>query len=118
MKPKAKIKRDLRLAADWRISRVRTSLRKKDRAGLIEFIRQRHKERFFEPIRQLRTAASNQQGYGFAMMALCSLLIETIQSYRDGLPTTDRGELGRLRALRVPAEYAIPPGQISGTEAF
>jgi hypothetical protein len=68
---------------------VRAALRTKDRAGLIDFIRQRHTERFFDPIQRLRGAERNQQGYGFAMMALCSLLIETIQSYREGLPTTD-----------------------------
>src|SRR5689334_16438417 len=119
MKPTAKFRRDLLLAAGWRISRVRISLRTKDRAGLIEFIRQRHRERFFDPIQQLRNAETGQQGYGFAIMALCSLLIETIQSYRDGLPTTDGRELGRLRALKVPAEYAIPAGlQVNGTKAF
>lgn len=113
------IKRDLFLAAGWRISRVRASLRTKDRAGLVEFIRQRHRERFFDPIQQLRSAERNQQGYGFAMMALCSLLIETIQSYRDGLPTTDRRELDRLRGLKVPAPYAIPAGlRVNGTKAF
>ncbi len=119
MKPIAKFKRDLLLAAGWRVSRVRISLRTKDRAGLIEFIRQRHRERFFDPIQQLRDAERNQHGYGFAMMALCSLLIETIQSYRDGLPTTDGRELVRLRALKVPAEYAIPIGlRVNGTKAF
>src|SRR5690242_18371679 len=77
--PPAKFKNDLFLATGWRISRVRASLRARDRPGLIEFIRHRHTERFFEPIRQLQIANRNQQGYGFAMMALCSLLIETIQ---------------------------------------
>jgi len=49
------------------------------------------------------------QGYGFAMMALCALLVETIQSYRDGLPTTYARELGRLRnSSRVPPAYKIP----------
>src|SRR5260370_380850 len=79
---------DLRLAANWPISKVRRCLRKKDRDGLVQFLRERHDERFFKPIRYLKGAPGNIQGYGFAMMALCALLVETIQSYRDGLPTT------------------------------
>src|SRR4051812_44253204 len=120
MKPTPKFNRDLLLAADWRISRVRKALRAKDKAGLIEFIRQRHRERFFEPIEKLRDAPGNVQGYGFAMMALCSLLIETIQSYREGLPSTYDAELTRLRRLKnVPADYAIPATlHVRGKEAF
>lgn len=95
-------------------------LRTKDSTGLIEFIEQRHRERFFEPIQQLRTSKANAQGYGFAMMALCSLLVETIQSYRDGLPTTNPGELGRLRNLRgVPTAYQLPAKlRVNGAAAF
>jgi hypothetical protein len=53
-------------------------------------------------------------------MALCALLIETIQSYRDGLPTTYSRELGKLRDLsRVPAAYRIPPTlQVNGRATF
>ena len=120
MKPAPKLKRDLLLASGWRISRVRSSLRTRDRAGLIAFIRQRHKERFFDPIQHLREAEKNEQGYGFAIMALCSLLVETIQSYRDGLPTTYRAELGLLRTLKdVPGDYVIPASlRVSGREVF
>jgi hypothetical protein len=60
------------------------------------------------------------QGYGFAMMALCALLVETIQSYRDGLPTTYARELGRLRnRSRVPPAYKIPLTlQVNGKTTF
>jgi hypothetical protein len=53
-------------------------------------------------------------------MALCSLLIETIQCYRDGLPTTSPGELNHLRDLgAVPVAYRIPAGMgVSGEEEF
>lgn len=53
-------------------------------------------------------------------MALCSLLVETIQSYRDGLPTTHAGELKRLRNLKsVPKAYQIPVGlQVYGKKVF
>ncbi len=111
---------DLRLAANWPISKVRRCLRKKDRDGLVQFLRERHDERFFKPIRYLKGAPGNIQGYGFAMMALCALLVETIQSYRDGLPTTFAPELNRLRNMpKVPAPYRILLGlQINAKKTF
>src|ERR1700688_2731733 len=111
---------DLRLASNWPISKVRTCLRRRDRNGLVQFLKERHEERFFSPIRLLKSAPGNAQGYGFAIMALCALLVETTQSYRDGLPTTFRPELDRLRSMpRVPAQYQIPLGlRINGKKAF
>jgi hypothetical protein len=82
---------------------------------LIDFIEQRHTKRFFSPIECLRNAQSHG---GFAMMALCCLLIETLQSYRDGLPSTDRRELGDLRKEQVPAEFRIPGGKFNGNDSF
>jgi hypothetical protein len=80
---------------------VRLCLRTQDGSGLIEFIRQRHTERFFKPIQLLGSAAKNDQGYGFAIMALCSLLVEAIQSYRDGLPTvTERSNAATEERLK------------------
>jgi hypothetical protein len=112
--------RDIQLATNWRVSRVRRSLRRKNIAELVMFLRARHNERFFEPIRVLKGAHGNYQGYGFAMMTLCSLLIETIQSFRDGLPTTYGAELARCRRLsRVPAPFQIPSGlRVNGKQAF
>jgi hypothetical protein len=111
---------DLRLATNWPVSKVRSCLRRKDTNGLVQFLRERHDERFFRPIRHLKSASGNIQGYGFAMMALCALLVETIQSYRDGLPTTFPPELDRLRHVpRVPPQYRIPPNlRVNGKKAF
>ncbi len=112
--------REIQLATNWGVSRVRRSLRRRNIAELVTFLRARQDERFFEPIRVLKGAHGNHQGYGFAMMALCSLLIETIQSFRDGLPTTHGRELNRLRRLRrVPVPFQIPAGlRVNGREAF
>src|SRR5271156_6025144 len=88
--------KEIKLAHGWPISKVRTSLANAQAIDLASFIRARHGERFFKPIKRLRESLGNNQGYGFAMMALCSLLVETIQSYREGLPTTHQGELNRL----------------------
>ena len=114
------MKRDPYLAANWRASKVRSCLRRKDKDGLIRFLRERHQERFFQPIIHLKSAPDNIQGYGFAMMALCALLVETIQSYRDGLPTTYSRELGNLRnRSRVPTPYKIPPSlKVNGRTTF
>lgn len=97
------------LAADWTVKDVRRCLREGDKQGLIDFLRQRHDERFFTPIKLLGSAKRNWQGHGFAIMSLCSLLIETIQSYRDGLPSTNWRELQRLvkKIKRVEPEYSL-----------
>lgn len=112
------MKRDPYLASHWRASRVRSSLRSKRKKDLINFLRARYEERFFEPIRYLRNAG-NLQGYGIAMMSLCSLLVESIQCLRDGLPSTNGGELKRLAALTPPKKYDVPSAEWkNGETAF
>jgi len=114
------MKRDLYLATHWPVSKVRTWLRRKKKKGLVQFLRERYQERFLKPIWHLKSAPGNIQGYGFAMMALCALLVETIQSYRDGLPTTYDWELKKLRnRLRVPLPYRIPANlRVNGKITF
>jgi len=111
---------NMKLASRWPIVKVRRCLRNRDRNGLVRFIKERHEERFFQPIRHLINLPENPQGYGFATMALCALLVETIQSYEDGLPTTHSQELKRLRTLhRIPAAYRLPPSlQVNGKKTF
>ena len=78
---------DILLAKGWPASRVRMCLRSRDRAGLVRFLRERHCERFFEPIRRIAKARGNEQGFGFSVMALCSLLVRqssvTVMAYRQ-----------------------------------
>ena len=92
----------------------------KDIPGLVTFLRARHNERFFQPIGVLNRARGSERGYGFASLALCSLLIETIQSFREGLPTTNGGELSALRRTpNVPPQFQLPaPPAVCGREAF
>ena len=67
-----------------------------DTLQLASFLRGRHEARFFGPIECLRKAEDTYGGYGFSMMALCCLLTETIQCYREGMPTTSNySELSR-----------------------
>jgi hypothetical protein len=101
---------DPKLARDWLASKLLASLQRRsngDRHALVSFLRSRHEERFFRPIRALQAAPQNWQGYGFSIMALSCLLVETIQSFRLGLPSTHQGELRKLKRLASPAQYAV-----------
>jgi hypothetical protein len=110
---------DPELATGWPITKVEGHLNTAEKDALIEFVSQRYEERFLDPIRTLRSAPRHSRGYGFAIMALCSLLIESLQSYRYGLPTTNAGEFGRLASFNPPAEFEIPQkDHRSGTQVF
>src|SRR6266852_4243364 len=87
---------DSELARGWRASRVQSCLDQGKNRQLVDFLRQRFDDRFFEPIKVLRRAPGNTQGYGFAIMSLCSLLVESIQCFRLGLPSTYEGDLRKL----------------------
>lgn len=102
---------EILLATDWPISKVQRCLDGQETENLISFLRQRYDERFFQPICQIRSTAGNEQGYGMAIMALCSLLIESIQCCRDGLPSTHDGELKKLAKHNPPQDYEVPKGE-------
>jgi hypothetical protein len=107
------------LATGWPLSRVDSCLNTAQKDLLVSMIQQRYEERFLEPIRTLRSTRGHAKGYGFAIMALCSLLIESLQSYRYGLPTTYEREYGALASFTPPPEYEIPPAdRKSGTQVF
>ena len=90
---------------------------------LANFLRKRHEARFFDPIECLRKAADTYTGYGFSMMSLCCLLTETIQCFREGMPTTSRKEWSELVDIQsnesVPVDYQLPPAiPKNGREVF
>ena len=86
-------------------------LETENRARLSVFLRDRHEARFFSPIKYLRNAPNASDGYGFSMMALCSLLVETIECYREGMPTTSEREWRELVSIQanelVPVNYRL-----------
>jgi len=94
------------LARNWRKSKVLRCHDGKEKMGLVCFLRERYAERFFEPITHLTGAPSSEHGYGFAIMSLCCLLIETIECYRLGWPSSHPAELRALEAL--PQNLAAP----------
>ena len=107
------------LATGWPLSRVDSCLNTAQKDLLASMIQRRYEERFLEPIRILRLARGHARGYGFAIMALCSLLIESLQSYRYGLPTTHEGEYASLASFNPPPEYEIPKAERkSGAQVF
>lgn len=99
---------DSELARGWRASRVQSCLDQGKNRQLVDFLRQRFDDRFFEPIKVLRRAPGNTQGYGFAIMSLCSLLVESIQCFRLGLPSTYEGDLRKLHLHNPQPEFQVP----------
>jgi len=101
---------------------------------LRDFLRERYQERYFEPITTLIEGSRgtseqeipNRRNYGFAIMSLCCLLIETLQCYRDGMPTTSETEWNRseekggvIKRINrtAPCDYKID-GINSGEKCF
>jgi hypothetical protein len=110
----------MQYAQGWDERRLRRCLKQAHANQLADFIWQRHQERFFRPINRLKSAKGNEQGYGFAMMGLCCLLVETIESYREGLPTTYQGKLQSYRNWKnVRIRYRILPNmKVSSKKTF
>jgi len=105
-------------ANGWPASKVAEALDAAEKALLIQFLKRRYEERFLNPIQTLRSAPKNSHGCAFAVMALCSLLIKTMQCYRQGFPTTFQPEFDELKkSIKVPSEYHLPKVE-SGREVF
>lgn len=114
---------NVNLARNWRKDRVLASLDKKQTFELVRFLNERYTERFFRPIECLRRTPGNEQGYGFAIMALCCLLVETIECYREGFPDSDHCQLTHLSTLCensvAPTDYKLnTPFEITSEKAF
>ncbi len=107
---------EVKLAWNWTNTRVNECLLTEQKHELVRFLRERYQERFFDPIRCLREAEGSEQGYGFAVMSLCCLLIETIECYRKGLPSSHAGELKKLEQL--PANHSVPRPEWKLQEPF
>src|SRR6266852_3332207 len=59
----------------------------KNRAAIAELIQRRFEERYLDPI------LDSPSTHGFAMIAICCLMVETLESFRHGWKdTADRGK--------------------------
>ncbi len=63
----------------------------KDRSGIAGLIRRRFEERYLDPILD-----NNPKRHGFAMLAICCLMVEALESFRNGW--RDTSERGRSEA--------------------
>ncbi len=54
----------------------------KDRAGIADLIRLRFSERYLDP------AMDNPKRHGFAILAICCLMVEALESFRNGWKKT------------------------------
>jgi hypothetical protein len=75
-------KSKIKLSSRHTIADYRRMEKHKDRQGISALIELRLRERYVDPLE--RSPAKN----GFASMALACLLIETLQSFREGRPDT------------------------------
>ena len=64
-----------------------------DRKALAEFVRQRFDERYFLPIESMLP----QNKHGFMIMAIGCLVIETLESFHQGMATTKRHSSAMFR---------------------
>lgn len=84
---------DTLLARNWKKSRVLRCHDLREGLELCRFLRERYAERFLDPIECLARSPGNQRGFGFAIMSLCCLMIETLECYRIGWPSSYHGDL-------------------------
>ncbi|MFU5826563.1 hypothetical protein [Pseudomonas aeruginosa] len=81
----------IKLSSSITVARYRELEENDDRQALAEFIRERFDERYFRPIESTPVAYK----HGFMTMAVCCLVIETLESFYQGMEGT-RGNSARM----------------------
>jgi len=76
--------KEVMLSSTVSIERYQEMVKEKDKKAIVEFIKQRFRERYIDPVKKSRSV------HGFAIMALSCLMIEALQSFLEGLPNTKR----------------------------
>jgi hypothetical protein len=114
----------MELAPQWEIETVLDALRTKQRPQLARFIEDRYETRFFQPICLLEKEAIKDipwklddpdptepiRPYGFAIMSLACQMIETLESYRLGVPTTSTRD---FRVIECDCNYPDRPSEVN-----
>jgi len=72
------------LADEITIRRYRDMVRRKDRNAIANLLPKRFEERYLDPI------LDSPKRHGFAVLAIGCLMVEALESFRQGWPTTDR----------------------------
>ncbi len=73
------------LSTSFTVEDYRRLEREQNKQEIIRFIRERFKERYITP---LRGNPSKKHKHGFCTMAICCLMIETLESFRQGWGNT------------------------------
>lgn len=73
-----------KLSSSVTVSQYRKLVQNDDRQTLAQFVRDRFYERYFRPIESTPKGAK----HGFMIMAVCCLVIETLESFYQGLGNT------------------------------
>src|SRR5438046_2501747 len=76
---------DVELARGIRVTHYRRMVERRDRPGIAALIRERLVARYLDPV-----DAQGAPRSGFAMMAVTCLMIEALESFRQGWPDTGR----------------------------
>jgi hypothetical protein len=76
-----------RLAGDITVGQYTDMVQRQDRQAISELIRLRFEERYLEPV------LDNPKRHGFSMLAVCCLMVEALESFRQGWKdTSERGK--------------------------
>lgn len=73
------------LAGNITIREYREMVRLKNQKGIAELVQKRFKERYLDPV------LVSPQPHGFAMLAVCCLMVEALESFRQGRARTNNG---------------------------
>lgn len=71
------------LASGFTVGDYNRAVANKDREAIAEAIRRRFMERYISPV------SEPQVKHGFTIMAICCLMIESLESFRQGWKSTD-----------------------------
>ncbi len=75
---------ETKLSASVTVDKYKLLEKNEDKAAIADFIVQRFEERYFSPVLNSRSR------HGFTMLAIGCLVIETLESFYQGLEDTDR----------------------------
>lgn len=76
---------DTNLSSSVSITKYRELEKEKDKTKIVDFIRERFTERYITPLR-----GDPKLKHGFCTMAICCLMIEALESFRQGWEDTNR----------------------------
>jgi hypothetical protein len=72
------------LAADFTVAQYEWACAAKDRDAIADALRRRFRERYIEPL----TSDRPHKMHGFTIMAVCCLMVESLESFRQGWEDT------------------------------